>query len=335
MRLHNRQVKASFWSDTDLIRELPRDGRWFYQGLWQLADDSGCVEDDVLAFKIHLFPADMDITPEVLEQYKQALVRLEKLIPYESKGKKCLFLTNFHKHQTIKNPGAPEVPLPPWVTWEPYESNPRSGKYTVSRLSVNCKNDVSTPSEGVVLQLSSNQNLNQNQKENQNPSTPPPPSPTNGEDAGEGHDPVKPRPVAPASLDDVLLKHPRYTEEQRAVIRDYWDVLRFTRKTARVSPNIIDQEMGYWGRFPPDIVIDALNIHIRKCQDKQEDYTRGIMRRLMRERGLDRGEYPDSGGPNTRTGPSAARRPTASDYTSGRYGRFFDTGEDAKTGTGS
>ncbi|NPV52177.1 MAG: hypothetical protein HPY71_01485 [Firmicutes bacterium] len=148
MHLHNRQIKAAFWTDTELIRELSRDGRMFYLGLIQLADDSGCLEDDTLAFKIHLFPADNDITLETLQGYRDTLVELGKLIPYEAQGKKCLFLKNFHKHQSLKNPNPPEVPLPEWIKWIPYESNPRAGKYEVSPMpEVGFRPEVTQPSE--------------------------------------------------------------------------------------------------------------------------------------------------------------------------------------------
>jgi DnaD/phage-associated family protein len=170
VRLHNRQVKAAFWTDTELIRELPPEGRLFYLGLIQLADDSGCLEDDLMAFKIFLFPGDDSITLSILSEYRKTLVRLGKLIPYLSEGKACLYLKNFHKHQTLKTPSAPEVPLPSWVRFEPYPSNPRTGKYIVGTPEsakkddaepvreerLTHKNDVRTSSDTHLLQSPSN-----------------------------------------------------------------------------------------------------------------------------------------------------------------------------------
>ncbi len=172
MRLHNRQVKAAFWTDTELIRLLDIPGRLFYQGLWQLADDSGCLEYDTLAFKIQLFPADNEITENIISCWIQKLIEAHKLIPYEVDGKKCLFLKNFHKHQTLKNCPPPEVPLPPWAAFEPYQSNDRQGRYTLNesllndflQSSYNKKNVSEQP-----LQSSSNQNQNQNQNQEQEP----------------------------------------------------------------------------------------------------------------------------------------------------------------------
>lgn len=133
MRLHNRQIKASFWNDPDLLR-WPRDKRWFYEGLIQLADDSGCLEDDPFAFKINLFPSpvDSDITLEILAQWVEELIEDKKLVRYEVNRKQCLFLVNFHKHQKLKNPAAPEVPLPPFLAWEAYKSNKDAGKYVLN-----------------------------------------------------------------------------------------------------------------------------------------------------------------------------------------------------------
>src|SRR5690625_2820283 len=119
VRLHNRVIRPGFWTDTELIRNLSLSGRVYYMGLVQLAENSGCLEDDSLAHKIHLFPGDADVTPEVIEGWRDKLVELGKLISYEANGKRLLFLKNFHKHQQLRKPAAPDLPLPPWVTWNP------------------------------------------------------------------------------------------------------------------------------------------------------------------------------------------------------------------------
>jgi hypothetical protein len=131
MKLHNHQIKASFWSDTDMIRNFTLEERLFYIGLWQLADDSGCVENDPYAFKLFLFPLNEEVTIKTLVTWTKKLIEKQKLIPYHTQGKDGLYLTNFHKYQTIKNPQPPEVPLPPWITWKPYKSNPRTGRYEI------------------------------------------------------------------------------------------------------------------------------------------------------------------------------------------------------------
>ncbi|RKO67152.1 hypothetical protein D7024_09445 [Desulfofundulus salinus] len=134
MRLHNRQIKASFWNDPDLL-QWPREKRWFYLGLVQLADDSGCLENSPFAFKIQLFPSplDADITVELLTQWRDELIQAGKLIPYDVGGKPYLYIANFHKHQTPDKPTPPSkasIPLPPWLEWVEGESR-RTSRYVV------------------------------------------------------------------------------------------------------------------------------------------------------------------------------------------------------------
>lgn len=72
----------------------------------------------------------------------------------------------------------------------------------------------------------------------------------------------------------------RYTPEQIKVIEQYWDTLRFTRKTGQIAEGIKEREYEYWERFDPALVIEALTIHIRKYPNIRENYTRGILRNL-------------------------------------------------------
>lgn len=159
MRLHNRQIKGAFWTDTDLIRELTPVGRMFYLGLIQIADDSGCLDDDLLAMKILLFPGDESLQVSDLSGFRKTLVSMGKLTPYLSGGKKCLFLRNFHKHQKLDTPTPPDVPLPEWMQWSPYKSNPRTGKYVVdwdSYKRLTCKAEAPYECLTDALQIPSN-----------------------------------------------------------------------------------------------------------------------------------------------------------------------------------
>lgn len=163
MRLHNRQIKADFWRDGELAA-WPIAKRAFYLGLIQLTDDSGCIERDAFAMKQHLFALQEEVKLKHVETWIDEMVTAGKLIPYTEDDKSCLYLKNFHRHQSLKNPDAPEAPLPAWITWIPYPSNPRSGKYLVStpedilKKSVRspeekCKKDVRTSEEDDALRL--------------------------------------------------------------------------------------------------------------------------------------------------------------------------------------
>lgn len=73
----------------------------------------------------------------------------------------------------------------------------------------------------------------------------------------------------------------RYSADQLQVIMEYWETICFTRKTGRVSANIMQTEMAYWRRFDADIVIQALREHIGQRPEYRESYTRGIMRNMQ------------------------------------------------------
>ena len=129
-RLRNRIVKAEFWTDGELLR-WPRDKRTTYKGLWALAEDSGCLEDDPFTWKLMLWPSpvDSDITVGQLETWRDELIAAGKMIPYEAEGKTYLYLTKFHQHEHPRNPQRPDLPLPTWIVWEANETDARKGQY--------------------------------------------------------------------------------------------------------------------------------------------------------------------------------------------------------------
>lgn len=118
-RLRNRQIKATFYTDGELLR-WPREKRFTYQGIWAMAEDSGCLEDDPFEWKLTIWssPLDADITVEILTAWRDEYVEAGKLIPYVAQGKRYLFITNFHQHERPRNPQSPDLPLPEWVSFE-------------------------------------------------------------------------------------------------------------------------------------------------------------------------------------------------------------------------
>jgi len=135
VKFRDRLIRAEFWADSYFFR-LSAIQKLFFIGLWGLAEDSGCLEDDPFIFKHQLFgsPADKKITEEVLDGWKNELIQAGKLIPYQVGERKFLFIKNFHKYQQIKNSSAPTLPVPVWVIFTPFNSNPRQGSYEVQEI---------------------------------------------------------------------------------------------------------------------------------------------------------------------------------------------------------
>lgn len=97
----------------------------------------------------------------------------------------------------------------------------------------------------------------------------------------------------------------RYNADQRLVIEEYWETIRFTRRTCKVADGVRDKEMTYWARFPVEIVIQALRIHISKYSNLREQYTRGIIRNLAREGSYGQGTKGKQGAKHERNARAA------------------------------
>ena len=73
----------------------------------------------------------------------------------------------------------------------------------------------------------------------------------------------------------------RYSAEEQVVIKQYFEMISDTRLTGTISEGIKNREVKYWENFSPDVVIEALRIHLVKYPGIRESYTRGIMRNLQ------------------------------------------------------
>jgi len=130
MKLRPRITRPEFFSSGDLL-SLPREIREFYRSLWCCAEDSGCFENHPFEICISLYPSplDRDITPEKIALWLEKLTQAGKLVPYQTDGKNCFWIKNFHAHQSLNNPYAPSLPLPGWIAFEPFKSNARQGRF--------------------------------------------------------------------------------------------------------------------------------------------------------------------------------------------------------------
>ncbi|MDO5097086.1 MAG: hypothetical protein Q4D65_11010 [Peptostreptococcaceae bacterium] len=75
----------------------------------------------------------------------------------------------------------------------------------------------------------------------------------------------------------------RYSKEERELIEKYFEMLRWTRKSGKLSESIRKKQLEYFLKYDKNIVLRALKIHIEKYPTMREEYTRGIIRNLERE----------------------------------------------------
>lgn len=65
--------------------------------------------------------------------------------------------------------------------------------------------------------------------------------------------------------------------------KDYWDVIRETRKHGKIAESVIYNNMNKWTRYDNSVVEHALRTHIKTCKGRREEYTLGIMRNTSKE----------------------------------------------------
>ena len=65
---------------------------------------------------------------------------------------------------------------------------------------------------------------------------------------------------------------------------NYWRVVRRTIASGRIAPSVIERVEKSWEAFDPDVVEEALRIHVARYPDRGENYTLGIMRNLQRQK---------------------------------------------------
>lgn len=86
-------------------------------------------------------------------------------------------------------------------------------------------------------------------------------------------------------LGAVLLEFARYDPEAQKSLRDYWALIG-EPKPRGLSPKAVSRMMQRWEQHPADLVIEAVELHLRKYQDKSEEYTDAIINRMARERAM-------------------------------------------------
>lgn len=103
-----RTVKPEFWTDEKIV-ECSIPARLLFIGMFNFANDRGCMERSPKRIKMQVFPADvLDCAPLIQELITQGL-----LIEYSVNEQDYLYIRGFNKHQKINRPSATKIPAPP------------------------------------------------------------------------------------------------------------------------------------------------------------------------------------------------------------------------------
>lgn len=107
-----RTVKPEFPKHRK-ARGVSRDARLLAIHLWNLADDEGRLQELPRWIIGEVFPADEDVTDEVLRGWLSELAGVGLIQRYEVGGEHYIQCHDFTDHQAINKPRDSELPAPP------------------------------------------------------------------------------------------------------------------------------------------------------------------------------------------------------------------------------
>ena len=95
------------------VRRVSRDARLLNIHLWNLADDEGRLQELPRWIIGEVFPADDDVSPDVLRSWLDELEEAGLITRYEVDGERYIACHDFTGHQAINKPRPSELPAPP------------------------------------------------------------------------------------------------------------------------------------------------------------------------------------------------------------------------------
>jgi 5-methylcytosine-specific restriction endonuclease McrA len=98
-----RTIKPEFWTDS-LMVSLPYEARLLFIGMWNFADDYGCLEDDPDRLAMQVLPNE-DVDVDLLIDLLVAAERLNRMEAAD--GTRFLQILHFDEHQKIDHRSKP------------------------------------------------------------------------------------------------------------------------------------------------------------------------------------------------------------------------------------
>lgn len=105
-----RSIKPKYWDDSKL-KNISRDARLLFIGMWTFADDLGVLLADPVWIKSKVFPFD-DLRPNELEKWIKEIENQSLIVSGSWHNEKFYHIKNFTKHQVVNKPNNSDVHIP-------------------------------------------------------------------------------------------------------------------------------------------------------------------------------------------------------------------------------
>lgn len=112
-----RSIKPEFWIDRKLARQLSRDERMLYIGLWNHADEHARAQGDARVIQGQIFPYESDLTVAKIDLMLDHLEEAKVIHRYVVDSDPYLFLPKLSEHQRLEPSRVrSKIPAPPAVS---------------------------------------------------------------------------------------------------------------------------------------------------------------------------------------------------------------------------
>ena len=101
------------------ITEIGMDACMLYIRMWTLAEDWGGIDLEPKNLRLQMGGLQDNYTSLRITEIIEKLVQLDKVKIYEVQGRMYGWIKNFPRHQELRFPSPPKIPLPSWVRWHP------------------------------------------------------------------------------------------------------------------------------------------------------------------------------------------------------------------------
>lgn len=118
-----RSIKPEYWTD-EKTGKLKLQERLLFIGLWNIADDQGCLKSGTGYIKGQLFPYDEELRIDTVKSWLTSLINARLIVPFTFKGEGYYFIRTFEDHQVINRPGKPKFPKELLISLKGAEETP-------------------------------------------------------------------------------------------------------------------------------------------------------------------------------------------------------------------
>ena len=252
-----RQVHTTFWQDPRVLEEMTPEDKYFYL---YLLTNPNTTQIGVYQITKKQMAFDLGYSQESINSLLERFINSHKIVKYNEKTREIAIL-NWGKYNLNKS-GKPVIDC---VKKELREIKDQT---LLNEIAAHIENQDIYREFSRYVDESYNDTLTTSGQEEEKE-----------KEKEKEEEKEKPSPLQITNL------RQRYSENQLKIIDEYLDMIRHTRKSAKIADSVILKLYKSWDKYPPICVEYGLRIHTENpaYHSKMENYTLDIIRNTTEE----------------------------------------------------